>query len=143
MKHHIFCSAMIVIVVCLLASLPAIAESELPSIVVSGLNEYKSKGPEAAVKAWIKGSAVETSVEALSQANTFRQMETMFGAYIGYELIKMKEISKTSKMVFLSLNYEKGPLFAKFLSYRRGDKWLMSSFTFNTQPEVILPNNFW
>ena len=130
------------IVVCLLAPIAALAETDLPNIVLTGLSEYKAKGPEAAVKAWIKGSAFETSLEAQSQANTFRQVETMYGAYSGYQVIKIKEISKTSKMIYLSMDYEKGPLFASFLSYKSGDKWLLSSFTFNMKPEVILPNNF-
>lgn len=125
-----------------LAPISAMADNTLPSIVLTGLNEYKSKGPEAAVKAWIKGSAFETSLEALSQANTFKQVETMYGAYLGYQVIMIKEISKTSQMAYLSFDYEKGPLFASFLSYRNGDKWILASFTFNMKPEVILPNSF-
>ena len=130
------------IVVCLLAPITALAENDLPNILLTGLSEYKVNGPEAAVKAWIKGSAFETSVEALSQANTFRQVETMYGAYTGYQAIKVKVISKTAKMVYLSMDYEKGPLFASFLSYKSGDKWILTSFTFNMKPEVVLPNNF-
>jgi len=130
------------IIVCLFAPMTALAENDLPNIVVTGLNDYKSKGPEAAVKAWIKGSAFETSLEALSQANTFKQVETMYGAYTGYQVIKVREITKTSKIVYLSMDYEKGPLFASFLSYKSGDKWLLASFTFNMKPEVVLPNNF-
>ena len=130
------------IVVCLLAPISALAENDLPSIVLAGLNEYKVKGPDAAVKAWIKGSAFETSIEAMSQANTFRQVEAMYGAYIGYQVIKVKEISKTSKLAYVSIDYEKGPLFSSFLSYKSGEKWLLASFTFNMKPEVILPNNF-
>ena len=140
--HNLRFTFVVLIVACLLSPISAMAENELPSIVLAGLNEYKSKGPEAAVKAWIKGSAFETSVEALSQANTFRQVETMYGAYIGYQVVKVKEISKTSKMIYLSLDYEKGPLFASFLSYKNGDKWILASFTFNMKPEVILPNSF-
>ncbi len=130
------------IVVCLLAPITALAENDLPNIVVTGLNDYKTKGPEAAVKAWIKGSAFETSLEALSQANTFKQVETMYGAYTGYQVIKVKGITKTSKIVYLSMDYEKGPLFASFLTFKSGDKWLLASFTFNMKPEVVLPNNF-
>lgn len=130
------------IIICILAPMTALAEIDLPSIVITGLNDYKSKGPEAAVKSWIKGSAFETSLEALSQANTFKQVETIYGAYTGYQVIKIKEITKTSKIVYLSMDYEKDPLFASFLSYKSGDKWLLASFTFNMKPEVVLPNNF-
>ncbi len=126
-----------------MAPVSARADSKLPSIVLAGLSEYKLKGPEAAVKAWVRGSAFETSLEALSQANTFKQVETMYGAYLGYQVIKIKEISKTSQMAYVSFDYEKGPLYASFLSYRNGDKWILASFSFNMKPEAILPTNFW
>lgn len=150
MKHHIqgirqyFRYAFILLLIAfLLAPVAARADNKLPSIVLAGLSEYKSKGPEAAVKAWIKGSAFETSLEAMSQANTFKQVETMYGAYLGYQVIKIKEISKTSQMAYLSFDYEKGPLYASFLSYRNGDKWILASFSFNMKPEAILPTSFW
>lgn len=41
------------IVVCLLAPITALAENDLPNILLTGLSEYKVNGPEAAVKAWI------------------------------------------------------------------------------------------
>lgn len=133
----------LLLITLLLAPISAMADNTLPSIVLTGLNEYKVKGPEAAVKAWIKGSAFETSLEALSQANTFKQVETMYGAYLGYQVIKIKEISKTSQIAYLSFDYEKGPLYASFLSYRNGEKWVLASFSFNMKPETILPTSFW
>jgi hypothetical protein len=50
------------------------AEAPAP-IVIGGLEAYKSKGPEEAVKAWIKGSGIDGSKDALAQANTLRQIE--------------------------------------------------------------------
>jgi hypothetical protein len=122
---------------------PAVAVDDFPGIVSTGLKEYKDNGPEAAIKAWIKGSAVETSVEAQSQANLFRQVETLYGKYIGNELVMTKEINKTSSMVYLTLNYEKGPVFASFLVYKNGGNTIIAMFNFNTKPEAILPHSYW
>jgi hypothetical protein len=119
---------------------PVVAADDLPGIVSAGLKEYKDKGPEAAIKAWIKGSAVETSIEAQSQANLFRQVESLYGKYIGNELVMIKEINKTSSMVYITLNYEKGPLFANFLVYKNGGNTILAMFNFNTKPDAILPH---
>src|ERR1035438_5230640 len=53
------------------------AGESLPPIVVLGLEAYKSSGPEEAVRAWIKGSAIDGSKDALSQANLLRQIQRL------------------------------------------------------------------
>ena len=124
------------------APFPAQADQDIPDVVLAGLNEYKANGPEAAIKAWIKGSAYETSVEALSQANLFRQVETMYGKFQGYQLIKNKEITKSSKVIYITMDFERGPVFASFLVFQGKEKRVIASFNFNTKPEAILPNCF-
>ena len=54
---------------------------KLAPIVLSGLEAYKNKGLEEAVKAWIKGSGIDGSKEALAQANNLRQIEDYYGKY--------------------------------------------------------------
>ncbi len=120
------------------ATLGLCADAQLPSIVLDGLSAYRTGGPDAAVRSWIKGSAVENSPEAQSQGNVFRQVESMYGKFIGYDTIKTKELTKSCTLVYLTLNYERGPLFALFVCYHAMDKWIISSFNFHTKPEQIL-----
>jgi len=135
---------MIVSIICLSAmviSCPddVMAADGIPAIVISGLNAYKDGGPEVAIKSWVKGSAVENSVEAQSQASVFRQVETVYGKYIGYEFILSKRISKNTEMVYLVMNYEKGPVFASFLVYKNQGTEIIAQLNFHTKPEAILP----
>jgi hypothetical protein len=42
-------------------------------------------------------------------------------------------------IVYLTINYEKGPLFARFLAYRIRNDWVLPDFTFDTKPEAVFP----
>lgn len=114
---------------------------EIPKVLLAGMDAYKSDGPEAAIKAWLKGSPIEGSKDALSQANVMRQVQDYYGTFKTFELISSRSLSPSNRIFYFSLNYEKGPLFAKFLAYRSQDGWIVVSFNFNTKEEVIIPSN--
>jgi hypothetical protein len=113
---------------------------KVPKFIQSGMDAYKSEGPEAAIKAWIKGSALEGSKDALTQANGLRQIGDYYGAYKAFEVISSRTISPSTRVFYLTLEFEKGPVFAKFVIYRVAEDWVLVSFNFNTKPELILPS---
>jgi hypothetical protein len=110
---------------------------DLPAVINSGLDAYKSKGPDEAVKAWIKGSPLEGSKDALSQANSLRQIQDFYGAYQSSDVVSTRELSPKTRILYLVMNYESGPLFAKFVVYRTDKGWILTSFNFNTKDEMI------
>jgi hypothetical protein len=112
---------------------------DVPKIVLSGLAAYKSDGADAALKAWIKGSALDGSKDALSQANVLRQIQDFYGAYESYDLILARNLSPKIRVIYIALDFEKGPLFAKFVVYQTEQGWLITNFVFNTKEELILP----
>jgi len=114
---------------------------ELPPIIKSGLVAYKSEGPEAAIKAWLKGSPLEGNRDALTQVNMLRQIQDYYGSYQSFDAISSHNLTPNTQIVYFAMNYEKGPVFGKFLIYHGADGWVMVSFTFNTKPELILPNS--
>ncbi len=116
------------------------ASDDVPKIIVSGLDAYKSDGPEAAIKAWLKGSSLEGSKEAISQANVLREVQDYYGAYKSFDRISTRTITPSIRVLYLSLNFEKGPLFAKFVVYRAESGWILVNFVFNTKEELILPS---
>jgi len=116
------------------------SSEEVPKVILSGLDAYKAEGPEAAMKAWIKGSPIEGSKEALSQANNLRQIQDFYGAYKTFHFIQSRNLGPTSRMIYLALDYEKGPVFGKFLVFRAEQGWILTSFLVNTHPEQILPD---
>jgi len=134
--------AWLISVVCLMPCSIVMASSpnsDVPPIIVAGMDAYKSKGPDEAVKAWIKGSPIDGSKEAMSQANNLRQVQDFYGSFLSFDVVSTREISPSVHILYLVLNYEKGPLFAKYILYRSGTEWILTSFVFNTSETAILP----
>ncbi|MGH9684788.1 MAG: hypothetical protein ACRD4S_14395 [Candidatus Acidiferrales bacterium] len=124
---------------CLQAGAQKPSGDEIPQYILSGAEAYKADGPEAAIKAWLKDSPLDGSKEALAQANVLRQIQDFYGAYKDFDVIRSQNISPKIQTIYLTLNYEKGPLFGKFVSYRTDHGWVLTNFAFNTKPENILP----
>jgi hypothetical protein len=113
---------------------------KVPKFIQAGMDAYKAEGPEAAIKAWIKGSALEGSRDALTQANGLRQIGDYYGNYKAFEVSSSRTISPSTRIFYLTLEFEKGPAFAKFVIYKATEDWILVSFNFNTKPELILPS---
>ncbi len=111
----------------------------VPSVIVAGLEAYKAKGPGEAVRTWIKDSPIDGSRDALSQSNSLRQVQDFYGVYQSYDIVSTRDVSQHTQVIYLTLNYEKGPLFAKFTVYKTEHGWVLINFTFNTKEEAILP----
>lgn len=115
------------------------SSDEVPAFIVAGLHAYKEKGPEEAVRVWIKGSGIDGSTDALTQANNLRQVQDFYGSYRDFEVVSIYEITPRTRVVYLVLDFDKGPLFAKFVVYRPDQTWILANFNFNTKEEAILP----
>jgi len=115
------------------------AVGEVPPIVLSGLQAYRDGGPDAALRAWTKGSPLEGSKDALSQGNILRQVQDYYGTYRGFEVVSTRDISPKTRVVYLVLDFDKGPLFAKFVTYRSEQDWILAYFNSNTKEELVFP----
>jgi hypothetical protein len=111
----------------------------VPPIIATGMRAYKGGGPDAAIQAWIKGGPLDGNRSALSQANTLHQVQDFYGAYQSFDVLAVRSLDPRTHIFYLILNLERGPLFAKFVVYRSGDDWIVTSFNFNTSDEAILP----
>ena len=114
-------------------------KQEIPNIIKSGLNAYKEKGVQEVLKIWLKGSPLEGSKEALSQSNSFKQIEDMYGKYESYEVLKVNQLGIRTQQIYLVMHYTNGPLFCRFLTYQVKDGSVIDFFFFHTDPYQILP----
>tara|TARA_R110002073_G_scaffold171076_2_gene328026 strand:+ start:250 stop:681 length:432 start_codon:yes stop_codon:yes gene_type:complete len=111
-------------------------------LVERGLAAYSKEGARAAIEVWIKGSGLEGSKDALSQANVLRQVEDFYGNYEGHDIIDEHEISPRSSMISLAINYNKGVLFARFQIYKTSNSsWVATEFKFATEAVQLFPNS--
>jgi hypothetical protein len=133
-------AATLVTVATALAQAPPTSPTDpLPPLISSGFDALKSKGPEDALKAWIKGSPVDGSKEALSQAAFLLQVESLYGDYVSFDVIRSKRISPRCSTFYIVINFDKGPVFSRFVLYKSHQDWILTYFNFNTKPDVILP----
>ena len=115
------------------------ADGTLPSVIQSGLALYASGGAEVAVSAWEKAGPLERDRKAEDFADEFRLLEKSVGHYRSFELIETKDLSKTSKIHYLSMNFDRGAIFASFQVYKTSKDWVVQNMDFDTRPEMILP----
>jgi len=108
----------------------------LPPVLVAGFKAYLEKGPEDAVRVWIKGSGIDDSKDALSQANSLRQVQDFYGSYRSFDVFKTRMVTSRVEAFYLVMNYDKGPLFAKFFFYKTEQGWVLVNFNFNTKEEA-------
>jgi hypothetical protein len=127
--------------VLVLTAVPSLAQAaSARALVEAGAVAYVKDGAAAAVKVWLKGSALEGNTQAVSQANNLRQVEDFYGKPIGFDFIKESTISPRSKMVLLALNYEKGILYARMQVYQLpSGEWVNTEFKFHTESSQLFP----
>ena len=117
----------------------AAQNAEIPPVVLAGLNAYRSGGAIAAIKAWLIGSPAEGEKIALSQASSFQQVESLYGNYTGFDLIKIVTLTPKIKLIYLEMNFKKGPVFGNFCCYRAESGWIVASLNFQTEAEKVIP----
>lgn len=120
----------------------AAGQPNVPPVLKDGFAAYKNKGSTSAIKTWLKGSPLEGSTAALSQANILNQVQDFYGKYSSYEILRVHPVDARTTMVLGVLDFEKGPLFYKFLLYKtKAGTWIVDFFMFNTEPEKVWPDD--
>lgn len=112
----------------------------LPEVLQAGFVLYPKGGAELALDAWRKGGLADERGERLaSQIAYFKQTERAVGNYRSYEVIDIKPVSASSKVLYLAVNFERGVIFARFMIYRTERDWVVQTMDFNTRPETLMP----
>ena len=117
----------------------ATQDAEIPPVILAGLNAYRSGGAVAAIKEWFIGSALEGEKVDMSQASSFQRVESLYGSYAGFDLIRIVTLTPKTKLIYLEMNFQKGPLFANFHCYRAKSGWVVASLNFHTEVERVIP----
>jgi hypothetical protein len=114
------------------------------ALVESGMSAYLSGDASAAIKAWVKGSALESNTQALSQANFLRQIEDFYGKPQSIDILKEVVLSPRSHLIYFALNYEKGIAYGRLQAYRTGSgAWISTEFRFHTEASQVLPTSLY
>ena len=99
----------------------------VPPVVLEGLDALRQFGPDEAAKAWSKGSGWEGSTDR-NLAGTLHFMQDSLGPYRSSEILNVRQLSSNTRIVYLTLNYDKEPRFARFIVYRSVRGWILLSY---------------
>jgi hypothetical protein len=78
-------------------------------------------------------------VQGTQEASRFKETVRSLRNYRSLEVIEVKEIGKTSKILYLAMNFERGVLYGRFLLWKSDRDWVVQHIDFSTKPEVIMP----
>jgi hypothetical protein len=111
----------------------------IPPFVLGGLEEYRNRNLEDAVKIWLKGSASE-GMGIGRRSEELRKFVENDGAFQSWELMSTRNYSSRFRILYLVLHFEKRPVFASFQIYQSDQGWiLLNNYAFNEDPDKILP----
>jgi len=123
----------------LAAETPPAAAQQLPRSIRDGLGAYKTSGPDAAMRVWFRGSVLERSSVVKSQAKELKGIKKVYGTFRGYHLVHAQKLTPSTRIIYLAIDLEEGPLFARFLVFKRRTKWLVVKMDFALVPEEVYP----
>ena len=93
MKRRACFLATALVLLTIVPSFGADKTDQIPKVIAAGMTAYKAEGPEAALRAWLKGSPIDGSREALSQSNNLRQIQDFYGNFRGFEVIRTQDLT--------------------------------------------------
>jgi len=131
-----------IVTICLASTLypaPAHAEEAIPAIIKSGFSFFAKDRPEHGIDAWRVGGLVGEEFRSIPRGTYFREAEKSLGKFTAYEHITTKMIGTKSKIVYIAINYERGAIYSRFLTYRTEKDWVVQSMYFNVKPEASMP----
>lgn len=134
----------LIAVATLVVAVPTWAADAPPSakgLVEAGVKAYVGGGAKDALRVWLKGSALEGNPQALTQANVLTQIEEFYGKPIGLDVVREQEAGPRARVIYFSINFEKGIAFGVLQAYRNpAGLWITTQFNFNTDALKVFPS---
>jgi hypothetical protein len=63
------------------SSAQSVARTDIPPVLISGMEAYKPGNAEQAIKAWTKNSPLDGAQIATDEANNLRQAQSLYGPF--------------------------------------------------------------
>jgi hypothetical protein len=120
---------------------PAGAEANKPvaPIIEAGFSAWTKSGVSLALDAWQKGGLLENDNKIAAQLGYFRGLDRTVGNYRSYDVLETKALGQNSQILYLSINFEHGAVYARFHLYRSEKNWVVQNLDFSTRPEMLMP----
>lgn len=111
----------------------------VPRIVVDGLEKYQFSGAAVAVPVWLQFGGPRIQERAAGYVDALREAEDYYGKFVGYHVVDSQKLTPATSVVYLVLNYERGPLFARFRVYEYKNTQYVTEFATALTVEAVFP----
>ena len=122
------------------AVIPASAQNSntsLPPIITAGLDSYRNVGLDQAFRAWLRNSPLHWDP---AMAKPLREAQEQYGTFESWDVVDVRALSPGTQIVYLVMNYQQGPMFAKFVVYQTEQQgWVVTNLKFSPDEEAVLP----
>lgn len=129
--------------VCVLSVPRIYSQSEggtpLPKVLVAGFDSYRAAGPDEALRVWLRNSPLEGSPDLGAQAKILHAAQGEFGPWRSFDVVGIHQVSPSTRIVYMTLDFDRGPLFAKFVLYRTEPGWIVTNLLFSPNDADVLP----
>ncbi len=116
------------------------AAEPVPPVIQAGFESWtKGGGVQGAVYLWQKGGLMDGDGRVSELSSRLQRVAQALGGYSTYELLKTDPIGKSSQVLYLAMNFQRGAVFARFVLYRTEKAWVVQEMDFSTRPEAIMP----
>lgn len=111
----------------------------VPRIVADGLEKYQFSGAAVAVPVWLQFAGPRIQGRAASYIEALREAEDHYGKFVGYHVVDTQKLTPATSVAYLVLNYERGPLYARFRVYEYKNTQYVTEFATALGPEAVFP----
>ena len=128
----------------LLVAVPATARSQsLPPVATTGLDLVVQGQSDSAIQLWGKSwPDPNTAAKRDQMAVTFRGLPSMIGAFVGYDVIKVVDITPHLKRAYVMLRGAREPVYLLLTLYMATDTWVVLTVALQADLDrLISPNS--
>ena len=139
-KHHLL--FVVIFYMCTLWSTSLFASvktKDIPPPLSRALAVYKSDGARQFISTLVKDGPMEGNIEIRQQIAILDKVEMYYGRYQSFDIVDIKRFSDSTRLIYLLINFEKGAVFGKLITFKARQKEIVSSFVFHTKPEQVFP----
>jgi hypothetical protein len=135
--------ALLLFAMCMLTAPRAHSQAEngtpAPKILVNGFEAYRAAGPDEAMRVWLHNSPLEGTPDVEKQVQILHTAQGRFGQWRGFDIVSIRPVSASTRILYMTLDYDKGPLFAKFVLYHTEPGWIVTNMIFSPDDAEVLP----
>ena len=121
---------------------PQSAPGPVPPFIAAGMAAYRDEGLDAAMKIWLKNIPQGYGAPETLNANLLNTVseQLQYGKFRQFEVASVRQIAPSTRIYYLVLNYDNGPVYARFIVYRSADHgWILNSYKFDINMDNIIP----